>query len=98
MVLAHDAPEIPGYDQDRWAERLDYAHTDLATALEQFTVLRRLNLGLWRRATPDDLRRVMRHAERGEEAIGQMIPLYAGHDLVHLAQVRRIRDAIGAPA
>jgi hypothetical protein len=27
-----------------------------------------------------------------------MIPMYAGHDLVHLAQIRRIRAAIGAPA
>jgi hypothetical protein len=27
-----------------------------------------------------------------------MASLYAGHDLVHLAQIRRIRQAIGAPA
>jgi hypothetical protein len=26
-----------------------------------------------------------------------MLSLYAGHDLVHLAQIRRIRQAIGAP-
>jgi len=36
------------------------------------------------------LDRVGMHAERGEESVRNMIRLYAGHDLVHLAQVRRI--------
>jgi hypothetical protein len=98
MVIAHDAPDLPGYDQDLWAERLGYQDSDLSTALEEFTVLRQANLRLFRRAAPADLQRVMRHSERGEESLGHLIKLYAGHDLVHLAQVRRIRQAIGAPA
>lgn len=98
MVLAHDAPELPGYDQDLWAERLGYQDVDVATALEQFSFLRRLNLRLLQRATPDDMQRVMRHAERGDEPLGQMIKLYAAHDLVHLRQIARIRQAIGAGA
>jgi hypothetical protein len=99
MVLAHDAPSLPGYDQDLWAERLRYQESDLATALDEFTMLRTANLRLLRRATPEDLQqRVMRHAERGDEPLGHIIRLYAGHDLVHLAQIRRIREAIGAPA
>jgi len=98
MVIAHDAPELPGYDQDLWAERLGYQDTDLATALDEFTMLRNANLRVLRRATPEDLQRVMRHSERGDEPLGHMIRLYAGHDLVHLAQIRRIRQAIGAPA
>lgn len=96
MVLAHDAPELPGYDQDLWAERLRYEEADLATALSEFSTLRRANLRLWRRATPADLRRVMRHSERGDEPLAQMIWMYAGHDLVHLRQIARIRQAIGA--
>ena len=68
------------------------------TALGDFTTLRQANLRLFRRATPADLERVMHHVERGDESLGQTIPLYAGHDLVHLAQIRRIRAAIGAPA
>lgn len=95
MVLAHDAPELPGYDQDLWADRLGYQDVDVATALEQFSYLRRLNLQLLRRAAPEDMKRVMRHAERGDEPLSQMIKLYAGHDLVHLRQIARIRQAIG---
>jgi hypothetical protein len=96
MVLAHDAPELPGYDQDLWAQRLRYQDNDIADALQDFAYLRRINLRLLRRATPDDLRRVMRHAERGDEPLGQMIRLYAGHDLVHLKQIERIRRTVEA--
>jgi hypothetical protein len=97
MVLAHDSPELPGYDQDLWAQRLAYQDADLATALQDFAMLRQLNLRLLRRATPEDMQRVMRHAERGDEPLGHMIKLYAAHDLVHLKQIARIRQAIGAP-
>jgi hypothetical protein len=96
MVIAHEAPELPGYDQDLWAQRLGYEDIALATSLEDFTTLRGLNLRLLRRATPEDLGRVMRHAERGDEPLSRMVALYAGHDLVHLAQIRRIRQALGA--
>jgi hypothetical protein len=96
MVLAHDAPELPGYDQDLWAERLRYQDGDLATALEDFTYYRLANLRLLRRASLEDMERVMRHAERGDEPLRHMVRLYAGHDLVHLRQIARIRQAIGA--
>jgi len=98
MVIAHDALELPAYDQDLWAERLGYQESNLATALDEFTMLRHANLRLFRRATPEDMQRVMRHSERGDESLSHLIRLYAGHDLVHLAQLRRIRQAIGAPA
>jgi hypothetical protein len=98
MVLAHDAPELPGYDQDVWAQRLAYQDSDVPSALHEFSSLRNATVRLLRRATPEDMLRVMRHAERGDEPLSQMIRTYAGHDLVHLRQIARIRQAIGAPA
>lgn len=97
MVLAHDVPMLPGYDQDLWAERLRYHEADIETALGDFATLRRGNLRLLEAATPADRRRVMRHSERGDESLDKMISMYAGHDLVHLRQIARIRAAIGAP-
>ena len=94
LVLAQERPPLTGYDQDRWAERLHYDEADTSDALEQFAVLRRGNLKLLHRATPDDLKRVGVHAERGEESVERMIGLYAGHDLLHLRQLDRIRQAI----
>ena len=97
MVLAQDRPSLPGYDQDLWAERLRYAESDVETALADFTALRRANLRLLERATPEERRRVAVHSERGEESLEHLIRMYAGHDVVHLRQIARIRVAIGAP-
>jgi len=94
MVLAQDRPMLMGFDQDRWAERLRYDQAPVEMALEEFRVLRRSNLRLIAAASPDDLRRVGVHAERGEESVAHMIRLYAGHDLLHLRQLTRIRQAI----
>lgn len=95
MVLAQDRPPLTGYDQDRWAERLRYQDARVTDALDEFGVLRRSNLRLIERAAPEDLKRVGLHAERGEESVAHMIKLYAGHDLLHLRQIDRIRTTLG---
>lgn len=95
LILAQDRPTITGYDQDQWADRLNYAGADPHDSLATFQVLRRNNLQLIERATPDDRRRVGVHSERGEESIEYLIGLYAGHDLLHLQQIKRIRSAVG---
>jgi uncharacterized damage-inducible protein DinB len=94
LILAQDRPTLTGYDQDRWAERLRYADSDPAQALEEFVTLRRANLRLLERASPADLKRVGVHIERGEESLEHQRRLYAGHDLMHLAQLARIRQAV----
>lgn len=94
MVLAEDRPRLTGYDQDLWAQRLRYDEANVENALDDFGVLRRSNLRLLAGASGDDLKRVGVHAERGEESVGHMIGLYAGHDLLHLRQLDRIRRAV----
>ena len=91
LILAQDRPAITGFDQDLWAERLDYAHADPNESLETFAILRRDNLRLIERATPEDLKRVGVHAERGEESAGYLVRLYAGHDQMHLKQIERTK-------
>jgi len=96
LIVAQDRPPLTGYDQDLWAERLHYAEEDPYEAIERFAVLRRATLRLLERATPDDLERVGVHAERGEESLGLLRKLYAGHDLLHLRQIARVRAVIEA--
>jgi hypothetical protein len=96
MVLAQDRPTLIGYDQDLWSDRLRYSDVDVRRALEQFAVLRRSNLRLWENLSPADLARVGLHNERGEESLGHMRNLYAGHDILHLNQLARIRAAVTA--
>jgi hypothetical protein len=94
MILAEDRPKLQGYDQDLWAERLRYSESDPDTALAQFEALRRANLVLLERTSPRERERVGLHAERGEESVGHMIRMYAGHDVVHLRQLARVRRAV----
>ena len=96
LILAQDRPQLTGYDQDQWAERLHYDQADPSEALDLFVVLRRANLRLVERASPTDLKRVGVHVERGEESLEYLRRLYAGHDLLHLRQIDRVRHAISS--
>ncbi|MEO8032717.1 MAG: DinB family protein [Gemmatimonadota bacterium] len=96
MVLAQDSPTLPGYDQDAWADRMRYDLADLEASLTTFSAIRAANLRLLERATPAELARYMVHSERGNESLEFMLRIYGGHDLIHLRQISRIRQAIGA--
>jgi hypothetical protein len=91
MILAHDRPEIQGYDQDLWAERLNYNAGDAGEAIALLRLLRGVNLRLLRSLAPADWGRAGFHAERGEESIQMIARLIAAHDLVHLQQIDRIK-------
>ena len=95
-VLAEERPQIIGYDQDLWANRLRYREAKLADSLATFAALRATNLRLVRATTAEDMQRVGVHTERGEESVAHMLKLYAAHDLVHLRQIERIKKAVGA--
>ena len=96
LILASDMPAIPAYDQDAWAQRLRYLETSPPEALRQIRVLRGRSLELLRGLRTDEWERVGMHSERGRESIRHLTKLQAGHDLLHLRQVARIRAAIGA--
>lgn len=95
LVLAQDRPAITGYDQDAWAQRLHYADAPARESIAEFAALRHGNLRLLHAASAADLKRVGVHAERGEESVEHMMRLYAGHDLLHIRQIERIRAAPG---
>ena len=94
LILAQDRPPLTGYDQDRWAARLGYADSDPRESLALFSILRKANLQLVERASPEDLQRVGVHVERGEESLAHQLKLYAGHDILHLNQLDRIRQTV----
>jgi uncharacterized damage-inducible protein DinB len=98
MALAHDRPPITGYDQDAWADKLGYGEADAEESISEFGALRAGNLRLLSNATPADMKRVGVHAERGEESVAHMMKLYAGHDVLHLNQIARIRRGQGSEA
>jgi hypothetical protein len=93
-VLAHDQPELIGYDQDLWVDNLHGDDDDVEVLLAQFSALRTGNVALWRGASVADRARVGRHRERGPESFDLMFRMLAGHDRVHLAQARRALEAV----
>jgi DinB superfamily len=95
-VLAHDEPEILGYDQDLWVDRLHAGDEDPASLQSLFDALRRANLELWAQTTDADRARCGLHRERGRESLDLMFNMIGGHDRIHLAQARRTLDAVRA--
>lgn len=95
MVIAQDRPTITGFDQDAWSARVCGAYPDSRSAIQQIAVLREGHLALLRSLGDDQWERVGMHVERGPESVRRMAQLYAGHDLVHLRQLARIRKALG---
>jgi hypothetical protein len=93
MIVAQDRPPIVAYDQDLWVAKLRYRQAALSDVLSQFAVLRAANVRLARQLTPEELNRVGIHSERGGESAGYLLRLMAGHDVVHLNQLARIRRA-----
>ncbi len=95
-IVAHDRPDLPGYDQDLWAARLRHDEADPDEMLTAFEGLRAFNLSLWRRLPVEDRSRVGIHLERGPESYALTFSLVAGHDRVHVAQARRTLEQIRA--
>ena len=93
-ILAEDVPDIVGYDQATWVDRLDHNADDPDTLVEMFEAIRRSNIDLWARRSVEDKARIGRHRERGDESYELTFRLAAGHDRVHLAQARRALEAV----
>ncbi|MGD0480787.1 MAG: DinB family protein [Terracidiphilus sp.] len=90
QTLAEDNPTIQPFDQDKWAAQ--YPGIPAAVALECFSALRKWNLLLIQSASPSAAGRIMTHPERGAMTFQTIVQTMAGHDLNHLAQLRRITE------
>jgi len=95
-ILAHDQPELIGYNQDLWVDRLHQPVEGPDELLALLEPLRRANLALWARTSDERRQRVGLHRERGPESYGLTFTLIAGHDRFHLAQASRALDQVRA--
>ncbi len=93
-IIAEDEPEIVGYDQALWVDRLEHNGDDPELLIATFEALRAANLDLWARRPVTDRPRFGRHNERGPESYEMTFRLAAGHDRVHLDQARRALAAV----
>jgi uncharacterized damage-inducible protein DinB len=94
MSVAQPGEPIAGYDQDRWATGLRYNEDTVADLLAEIEFLRAANLAWVAGLTPEELGRAGVHEERGTESVEHIVKLLAAHDLVHRAQIERIKAAV----
>ena len=94
LILCEDNPTILCTKQDSWVAALQHNEREPSELVEIFRTLRQLNLEVWRRTSPEDLKRAGHHNDRGAESLDVMLRLLAGHDLSHLDQVTRYIQAI----
>ena len=88
------------YDQNIWANILDYRHLDKPAteqAVQLFSSLRSANAALFRRCNDLDWRKTGYHLEQGYLTLRNLLELYADHSERHIGQILQIRDLLGKP-
>jgi len=92
QVIAEDNPTLVPYDQDAWAQNLDYARRKPKQSLESFRRMRTENYELLKDLPETAYQRTGNHLERGVMTLRQMIELYAQHAESHAQQLQEIRE------
>ena len=85
FALAEDRYAAQSFSQDAWMP-LD-SSLPARTALDAYTALRQMNLGLWRSLTGEQRARRFTHPEYGELDVWWIARQLAGHDIHHYRQV-----------
>lgn len=93
-ALAEEGKTITPFDQNAWAQALDYQNQDVALALEVLTVLRRGNHALLQRLSQDDWvrywTRSFQHPESGRVTVVDWLDFNIRHVEAHLRQIDRV--------
>lgn len=90
MVAAMDRPTIVGYDQDAFVARLGVDQVSAEQYFDEWRAVREVNTALVSRLPRESFSKVGMHTERGEESLGAMVQMYAGHDVIHEQQIAEL--------
>ena len=97
-LLVEDHPLIQGYDQDVYANSLNYNQRDIAPSLEAFRSARATTAQLFEFMTEADWQKEGTHSESGSYSTEDWLKIYAAHAHNHAAQIRRLREALAESA
>jgi uncharacterized damage-inducible protein DinB len=95
VIVTDDTPPLIALDQDRWVRDV-YRGETAAELIEQIAFLRKMNLNFLERLREDEWERAGIHPQYGHNTIRQLIERYERHQEKHLAQIERVRAAVGA--
>ncbi len=95
LIAREEEPELPARDVDTPPLEQDDEPADVHDLLSAFAGLRRQTYRLLSSLEPEDWERCGHHPYRGAVTIAQIARELAEHDLGHLWQARRLREALG---
>lgn len=87
QVLGEEHAVIQPFEQDAWAKV--YPAYSLEAGWECFKALRAWNVAFVGALREEDRKKRYTHPERGEETLGTIVEIMAGHDLHHLARLEK---------
>ena len=90
-VIAEENPKLIAYDQDAWAQKLDYSRRKTSQAMESFRRLRSENHELLKELPEATFERTGQHSEHGATTLGQLLEGYAKHAEGHARQIQAAR-------
>jgi hypothetical protein len=93
FLVAQEKPVIQGYDQDRWAQVLDYHEARVELALAAVDVMRAHTVGLLRRLPEEAWASEGTHSESGRYTAEDWLKTYAEHLEKHSRQIERTLES-----
>lgn len=96
FVLAEPGAALTGFDQERWAEALDYKAWPAASALTLFRAVREPTVEILRRAPLEAWTRTGTHSEYGPQTLEYLVEYFADHVLYHLRTIAKRRGQYAA--
>jgi hypothetical protein len=92
-LIAEDNPTLMAYDQNAWANNLDYTRRKTSESVETFRRLRAENYELLKGLAPEAFERAGTHSERGPITLRNHLETMAAHADSHARQIRAVREA-----
>ena len=93
QVIAENNPTLVAFDQDAWAQNLDYARRKPKQSLETFRRVRAENYELLKDLPESAYERTGNHTENGSMTLRRLLEGFANHAESHARQLQQIRDA-----
>jgi hypothetical protein len=90
-TLTSDNPTIQPYDQNAWANSVDYKSAPLESSLTIFEGIQMRFSNLLKTMGEEDFKKTYIHPEyKKQYTLGEVVQLYAWHGMHHVAQIEGI--------
>lgn len=96
LTLTEDNPSIKPYNENLWAELVDYKETPIAVSLDLIKNLHIRWISILKNLSEEDLHKMFYHPEsKTTFRLYESIALYAWHGKHHLAHITSLKQSMG---